>query len=237
MGFRDHKAIQFIVLHDNLGPVEKQTLEDICEIQKEYWKNQIYINYFDYQYFNWTLSTLMRFHAFNKHRTKAYWFNPNSNYDYVFFADADMKCLEKLGPEILPTNEKPYVGVEHPGYYEVRYIDAFEDRRKSTAQIPLGQAEVYFQGCFFGAKSTEFAAMTDRIIENIDMDFKNNIIAKWHDESHLNKYFADNKGLINILKPTYAHPEVYDLKGISVSPIYPKLLKTNKPMILHRYKG
>lgn len=230
-GFRNHNEIKFIVLHNNISWMERFELEKIINTQKKNYNNSIYIEYFDYQYFNWTLSTLMRFHAFKS--VKPYW----QGSDYVFFADADMKCLETLGPEILPTDEKPYVGVEHPGYYEIKYIDAFEDRAKSTAQMPVGQVEAYFQGCFFGAKPTEFAAMTDKIIENIDKDFKNNIIAIWHDESHLNKYFADNEGLINILKPTYAHPEVYDLKGISVSPTYPKLLKTNKPMILHRYKG
>ena len=36
--------------------------------------------------------------------------------------------------------------------------------------------------------------------------FKKNIIAIWHDESHINRYFIDNPPTI-ILSPSYCYPE------------------------------
>jgi hypothetical protein len=41
------------------------------------------------------------------------------------------------------------------------------------------------------------------------MDYMNNIIARAYDESHLNKYRADNKQEFSILHPCYALPGDY----------------------------
>jgi histo-blood group ABO system transferase len=52
--------------------------------------------------------------------------------------------------------------------------------------------------------------------ENIKADLAKNIIAIWHDESHLNRYFIDNKPT-KILSPSYCYPESWQLS-------YPKRL-------------
>ena len=41
------------------------------------------------------------------------------------------------------------------------------------------------------------------------MSLKKNVIAVWHDESHINKYFIEQKKQVNVLGPEYAYPEVF----------------------------
>lgn len=45
--------------------------------------------------------------------------------------------------------------------------------------------------------------------DRVDKDYKNDIIAIWHDESHLNKFFIDNQENVNALSPDYAFPECF----------------------------
>ena len=52
--------------------------------------------------------------------------------------------------------------------------------------------------------------MAKIITENIYQDLKNNIIAIWHDESHLNRFYIDNKPTL-ILSPSYCYPESWNL--------------------------
>jgi hypothetical protein len=45
--------------------------------------------------------------------------------------------------------------------------------------------------------------------KNVKTDLENNIIAVWHDESHLNAYFAEHKDDVRVFGPEYAYPEVF----------------------------
>ena len=56
------------------------------------------------------------------------------------------------------------------------------------------------------------------------VDEANGIIAKWHDESQINKYFIERKRLVHTLDPCYAHPEVFD----SMMPDEPKIVHLAK---------
>lgn len=40
-------------------------------------------------------------------------------------------------------------------------------------------------------------------------DIDNGIMARWHDESHLNSFYVKHKSRVHTLSPSYAYPEVY----------------------------
>ena len=123
-----------------------------------------------------------------------------------FIFDADMKVCDFVGSDI----PGDLVGVSHP-YQNARLKNpknfSYERREESTACCEKREeADTYYAGGFIGGKSSCFIKMSEVIKENIDRDFKAGIIALWHDESHLNRYFIDNPPDIT-LNDTYCFPE------------------------------
>jgi hypothetical protein len=58
---------------------------------------------------------------------------------------------------------------------------------------------VYYQGCLWGGKVPDVLEMIEELESRVNEDLKNNVIAVWHDESHMNKYFIENKKFWYIL--------------------------------------
>ena len=54
-----------------------------------------------------------------------------------------------------------------------------------------------------------------------EQDFDNNIIAVWHDESHINRYFIDHKPTV-VLTPSYCYP------GAAYIPFHKRLVALDK---------
>jgi len=67
---------------------------------------------------------------------------------------------------------------------------------------------VYYQGCLWGGKVPEVIEMIDCLQDNVNKDLENDVIAIWHDESHINKYFSEHQDIVHTLGPEYAYPEV-----------------------------
>jgi hypothetical protein len=138
-----------------------------------------------------------------------------SSYDYTFFLNSNMIFLRPLSVEIFPhENFKGIIGVTHPmGYI---YADrpamfTYERNKKSTAYIPKIKGKVYnyYMGGFNGGSVAEFYKMAKELSNNICEDKRNGIVAVYHDESHLNKYFSDNE--VHSLSTSYGYPEGWDL--------------------------
>jgi len=146
----------------------------------------------------WPLSTLLRFYYFNKIN------NILKTFDYIYYIDCDMIVYDLVDNEIIPTDNE-IVAVEH--YWEYNSDNLYErENPKSTAYVDTKNLSnfTYCQCCFFGAKSNIFLKMSSILEQNINIDLKNNIIAKWHDESHFNKYITSHPK--KILHNGYAHP-------------------------------
>jgi histo-blood group ABO system transferase len=168
---------------------------------------------------NWPIPTLKRYHYFCKESEYI------SNFDYCFYLDVDMKIVGKVGDEILGD----LVATQHPGFwYRDRNMFSYERRNQSTAYVPFNEGTMYYAGGFNGGSTTHFLKMSETIVANVNKDFDNGIVAEWHDESHMNRYFINNKPTIE-LSPSYCFPEAafYNPQGWYV-PFEPKILALEK---------
>ena len=163
----------------------------------------------DVEHKDWPWMTLGRYKIFSDNS------NILSKMDYIFYSDVDMRFVFEVGDEILSDR----VATQHPGYY---------DRRGTPETNPLSLACVfpyeqmqYFAGGFNGGTSKEYLKMAHKISNDIDVDCSRNIIAIWHDESHMNRYFIDNKPTL-ILSPSYCYGESMNI------PFEKKLLALDK---------
>ena len=175
-------------------------------IQIESNRNLIKINV---EHKEWPWMTLGRYRIFSNNSEEL------SKMDYLYYCDVDMRFVSEVGSEILGDR----VATQHPGYFGRRGTP--ETNPLSLACIFPFEEMQYFAGGFNGGKSIEFLRMSNTISENIDTDYSRGIIAIWHDESHMNRYFIDNKPTL-ILNPSYCYPENWNI------PFERKLLALDK---------
>lgn len=152
-----------------------------------------------------------------------------SNFDYVFHCDADARFVGKVGDEILgegitatqhPSagSTSPYltcwqIGRENPEEFwnltENFKSTTFEANPDSLAYIAPEERKKYFCGAIQGGLSKKYIEAMKVISKNIDDDLGQNIIARYHDESHWNKYLSENPPA-TILPFWYCFPESKD---------------------------
>lgn len=151
----------------------------------------------------WPLITLLRFSTFLTIEEEL------KKCDYLMFSNANIVCNDLITEEeFLPSdddNQSIFV-TTHPGYYNKSIIRFPYDRnKKSLAYIPWNCGKNYVIGAMFGGTSEAFINMSKILKKRIEEDLKKNIIAKWHDESHLNRYIAGRTD-VKILSPSYCYP-------------------------------
>jgi len=133
----------------------------------------------------WPGPTLKRFHYFCKAEELI------KESDFSFYIDVDSSFRKDLSLSdlfrVVPEENIKMIGTLHPGFYGTQGTP--ERRPISTAYIPLDSKNQYFCGGFFGGKSSDFLKMSRNLMNSIEADLRKKIIAVWHDESHLNRYF------------------------------------------------
>jgi len=132
-----------------------------------------------------------------------------THYDYVFYIDSDIEFVDTL--QNFDIRGKKYYAVCHPSVVNNLNFWPVETNSASTAYIPERHRCVYVQGCMWGAVGSSIEHMVNTMKNNVDADLKNNIIAVWHDESHLNKFIVDHRNESAVLTPSLAYPENWNL--------------------------
>ncbi len=167
------------------------------------------------QRLGWPYDTMMRCKVYYDHKDVL------QTQDYIFALDADMLFVGDMGNELLSER----VATFHPGYYGRK--GPYESRSTSTAYLPEVQARFYFAGGFYGGSAQEFIAINGTMSNNIQIDLNNNIVAVWHDESHLNRYFATHSPTM-ILTPDYCYPQSFPRDQVWLFQFKPRLLALDK---------
>ncbi len=148
----------------------------------------------------WPFVTLLRYQLFIEHADL--W----RNCDYTFFINGDYNFYQRIGAEILPSEEESgLVIAEHMETMNQRADEfPYERNPESTAYIPLGKGKHYFAGGFNGGKTESFLQLCKEIDSATQKDLENGIIAVWHDESQLNAQLVDRN--VKVLSPWYVWP-------------------------------
>jgi hypothetical protein len=139
--------------------------------------------------------------------------NLTDDNDLCFFVDADMEVVEDIAKILLPS-EKKYIGVLHPGNVTRSMNESLETNPNSSAYVDVSTihpSNPYIQGCLWGARKKDFEYMINTLDEMVKKDLNSNIIAKWHDESHLNKFKLLNEKEFAYLTPDFCYPENWSL--------------------------
>jgi hypothetical protein len=169
----------------------------------------------------WPLVALHTYHYFTRYAPRF------AGLDYLYFIDVDMRFVAPCAAEILP-DSSGLVGVEHPGYWRghrgfaSRAFDAvtagrwsarplphaalpFERDPRSSACVSDPRHRYYYAGAFAGGRVDAFLEMAQALRDAVDADHRNGVIAVWHDESHLNRYYHAHPP--KRLTPAYCYPE------------------------------
>jgi histo-blood group ABO system transferase len=158
--------------------------------------------------------------------------------DILMHLDSDMYFMSMLEFEISP---KYWAGgmafVEHPGFFKPKILDfrrraiesrirslliggygAWETSKGSTAFTPRGSRKKYLcGGAWFGYRE-QFLDFCETARSRVEIDRNNGVVAKWHDESHL-----------NCLVSTESMPTIFSSR-YCYDPKYGKVL--NNPILL-----
>lgn len=193
-------------IHENFLPNSEKTFLVFTDGEGKFPED---VKLYHQEHLEWPYITLTRFEIINKARKEIL------NTDWFVFLDADTLVVDEVLEEEF-FSDKPLFGVWHPCHNmgmppHNKLPGAFETNPFSLAyvdtekELPL----TYYQGCLWGGKVPEVLEMIDELQDRTNKDLENNIIAVWHDESHLNKYFIENKDKVHTLRPQYAYPEMF----------------------------
>ena len=153
--------------------------------------------------------TLYRFDIINRAMDQL------EEYDYLLFMDADTQVVNTVEFDEVFPKDKPLTGVHHPCHFlgmppHDKPPGAFETRFESAAGIgPEDDTSVYFQGCLWGGKMPYVLGMIRELAQRTQFDLSRDVIAQWHDESQMNKFFCERREDVHVMGPEYAYPECF----------------------------
>jgi hypothetical protein len=133
--------------------------------------------------------------------------------ELCFFIDSDMEVAQDISKILLPEHRK-YIGTIHPGNLTRSMNESLENNPNSSAYVDVSKIKpdnIYIQGCLWGARKKDFQYMIETLDQMVKKDIESNIIAKWHDESHLNKFKLLNEEKFAFLTPDFCYPENWKL--------------------------
>lgn len=179
----------------------------------------------------WPEATLLRYKLYDDNSDK---FLSNVQ----MHLDADMLFVREFNFPFHPNEwESGILLVKHPGFFRKfnffeekslfksimallkNYVNSFrrlgngtwENNRRSTSFVGPLERRVYVCGGIWMGRNENFLKMVRILRTNVETDLKNSIIAKWHDESHLNWFNSFTR--VSVASPIFCFDGSYPLIG------------------------
>lgn len=134
-------------------------------------------------------------------------------YDFIFYLNGNYKVMAPISStEIVPSECNGWItALSYDHYLNIPADEYPYDRNlNSKAFIPYGSGQRYYQGGFYGGRTPEFILLSEVLKTKIEKDLDKGIIARFHDESYLNKYLIDKAPRIVNEKIAYHNIWKYD---------------------------
>ena len=197
-----NKYLQFVEkLYDDIAEKFVPGAEIDCLLftdhEIEETSDNVRVHYIDHE--PWPMPTLKRYNYFVKEKDYIL------EHDYCFYLDADMRIDDPVGEEVL----SDLVATQH-GYQSMHPKEqmSYDRNPECLAYVAPGDEVTYYAGGFNGGKTTKFMEMAEVIADRVNKDLEKDIIALWHDESHMNRYMIDNPPTL-ALNPEYCYAEEF----------------------------
>lgn len=175
----------------------------------------------------WPDATLLRFSIMNSIAL-------HYQEDYLLYVDADMKAISKspLNANSILASDRMTL-VSHPGFFRgnlhsrlatylsspkmcardlIGYLKfgglgSWETNKLSEAFVPRKNRKSYYCGGIWGGPKEIFLNLCATLSNSVQNDLAKNLVAKWHDESHLNRWASSNR--FKSLGPEYCFDPTY----------------------------
>jgi hypothetical protein len=218
----DFSEIQFYLLTDNPN--------EMIKLSKDL---NMRLKVFEIPSYGWPEATLLRYREILKIKMSL-------SEEVLIYLDADMLVRQDFFKSI---ESNAWLGgialVAHPGFWRpkdclklnfylaspkslisdtfnfLRFggLGSWETRRASAAFVSRRKRDLYVCGGTWMGLRDEFLRMVEVCASSVDSDLSFGIVAKWHDESHLNKWKSLNTA--TILNPSFCfdptYPQLKDL--------------------------
>lgn len=118
---------------------------------------------------------------------------------FVLCMDVDQHFSGTFGPEVLAES----VAQLHAWHYHwPRRLLPFERDARSEAVLGPGEGDFYYHAAVFGGSVEALRSLTAHCARGLQRDAARGFEARWHDESHLNKFFWLHKPT-KVLSPEF----------------------------------
>lgn len=161
----------------------------------------------------WPLPTLLKFQSFLEIKEALL------KHDYLYQSNGPIICMKEVKEaDFLPREEmgERLMFTQHPGFYNKKNIYfPYERRAESLAYVPYNCGNVYVFGAMNGGFSKDYIEFAEMLNERIIDDLNKGIIAKWHDESHINCMLIKMNNY-RLLPMAYAYPSGCEVPGETI---------------------
>ena len=233
------KLYQSIMVHGHINMqvhfcIFTDRVDQVIDLFQPLEKSRFHV--FEIPAYGWPEATLLRYREIYAKEESL------RDFEYLLYLDADSivkRDIFGMLENILQNNDIALV--QHPGFWResngrarIKYylrhpgnfardlktwllvggIGSWETRRESQAYVSRERRNNYYCGGTWFGRSCAVLELCKELAVAVDDDLKNGIIAKWHDESHLNAWAS--KRHFKKLDPSWCYAEGYsNLKNLS----------------------